>query len=117
MQKVHVVFKSKKGGIYSEKWEFTTHPQLLSAASLILTLRGIAIQEDKFKKTRVQIERKLFAQEAEMIARSMVDVILSGVRTPPRPQTPQNSYLTEEDIFSNKNPQVEELQSKFLLKS
>jgi hypothetical protein len=56
VQKVHVVFKSKKGGIYSEKWEFIAHPQLLGGASLILTLRGIAIQEDKYKKTRVQIE-------------------------------------------------------------
>jgi hypothetical protein len=56
VQKVHVVFKSKKGGIYSEKWEFISQPQLLGGASLILTLRGIAIQEDKYKKTRVQIE-------------------------------------------------------------
>ncbi len=104
--RLHVVFKSKKGGIYSEKWEFITHPNLLSGASLILTLRGIAIQEDKFKKTRVQIEKKLFSREAEMIGKSMLDLILSGVRTPIRPQTPKNSYLTEENIFEQKNPQV-----------
>ena len=41
-----------------------------------------------------------------MIARAMVDIILSGVRTPLRPQTPDNSYLTEEDVFAQKNPQV-----------
>ena len=40
-----------------------------------------------------------------MIAMSMVDLLLSGVRTPMRPQTPQNDYLTEEDMFLEKNPQ------------
>ena len=56
--KLHIVFKSLKGGIYSEKWEFNSYPQLLSGASLILTLRGVAIQEDKFKKSRASIEVK-----------------------------------------------------------
>ena len=54
--RLHVVFKSLKGGIFCEKWEFKTKPQLLSGASLILTLRGVAIQEDKYKRTRANIE-------------------------------------------------------------
>lgn len=54
--KLHVVFKSIKGGIFTEKWEFVTRPQLLSGASLILTLRGVAVQEDKYKRTRASIE-------------------------------------------------------------
>lgn len=53
---MHIVFKSNKGGIFTEKWEFVTHPKLLSSASLVLTLRGVAIQEDKFKKSRISIE-------------------------------------------------------------
>ena len=57
--KIHVVFKSIKGGIFTEKWEFCTQPKLLSGASLILTLRGVAIQEDKYKKTRELIEVSL----------------------------------------------------------
>lgn len=54
--KVNFVFKSPKGGVFTEKWEFLTQPRLLSGASLILTLRGIAIQEDRYKKTRAFIE-------------------------------------------------------------
>lgn len=54
--KMHIVFKSNIGGIFTEKWEFVTHPRLLSAASLVLTLRGVAVQEDKFKKNRILIE-------------------------------------------------------------
>jgi hypothetical protein len=40
-----------------------------------------------------------------MVARAMVELLMTGVRTPVRPQTPQNSYLTEEDVFLQKNPQ------------
>ena len=54
--KIHVVFKSIKGGIFTEKWELITQPSLLNAASLVLTLRGVAIQEDKHKKNRAAIE-------------------------------------------------------------
>ena len=54
--KLHIVFKSIKGGIFSEKWEFVTQPRLLNSASLVLTLRGVAIQEDRYKKTRASIE-------------------------------------------------------------
>ena len=54
--KIHVVFKSIKGGIFTEKWELITQPNLLNAASLVLTLRGVAIQEDKYKKNRAAIE-------------------------------------------------------------
>ena len=54
--KLHICFKSDKGGIFTEKWEFVTEPKLLGGASLVLTLRGVAIQEDKHKKTRALIE-------------------------------------------------------------
>ena len=54
--KLHIVFKSSNGGIFSEKWEFIGYPQMLGGASLILTLRGVAIQEDKYKKSRISIE-------------------------------------------------------------
>ena len=57
--KMHIVFKSNIGGIFTEKWEFITHPRLLSAASLVLTLRGVAVQEDKYKKNRIMLEVNL----------------------------------------------------------
>jgi hypothetical protein len=102
--KLHIVFKSVKGGIYTEKWEFFTRPTLLGGASLVLTLRGVAMEEDKFKKSRALIERKLFINEADIIAKNIVEIILSGVRTPERCSSPQNAYVTEEDIFVANNP-------------
>ncbi len=119
-----------KGGVFTEKWEFITQPKLLSGASLILTLRGIAIQEDKFRKDRAFIEvnfnlqnyfdilflkkncfikcfkQNLLDREAEMIAKNMLEVILSGVRTPERSPSPENAYFTDEQIFTNLNPSV-----------
>lgn len=34
----------------------------------------------------------------------MVELILSGVRTPERCHSPENAYITEEDLFKEKNP-------------
>ena len=36
----------------------------------------------------------------------MVELILSGVRTPERAQSPQNAFMTEEDEFLNRNKNV-----------
>jgi MYCBP-associated protein family len=45
-------------------------------------------------------------REAEMIAHDMLEVILSGVRTPERPASPEDAYLTDEQTFSMLNPSV-----------
>jgi hypothetical protein len=37
----------------------------------------------------------------------MIDLILSGVKTPERSPSPQNAYITEEEIFSEINPEVD----------
>lgn len=50
------VFKSPNAGVFTEQWKFETRPVLCGGASLIVTLRGIALQEDKFQKEREQLE-------------------------------------------------------------
>ncbi len=125
--KLNFVFKSDRGGVFTEKWEFLTRPKMLSGASLILTLRGIAIQEDKYRKIRVDIEvrwpiciysmlkdwnlffviqDKLLSKQSELIATEILDIILAGVRTPERPPTPEDAYITDEEIFTRLNPTV-----------
>ena len=104
--KLHIVFKSTTGGIYTEKWQFVTHPTMLSGAMLLLTLRGVAIQEDKYQKRRISIERNLVEKEAQLIAQAMVDLILSGVRTPERPSSPVDAFMSEEERFARLNPNV-----------
>lgn len=41
-----------------------------------------------------------------MIATDMLEIILSGVRTPPRPDSPEDAYITDEEIFLRYNPNV-----------
>ena len=41
-----------------------------------------------------------------MIAKNMLELILAGVRTPERPASPENAYLTDDQIFTNLNPNV-----------
>ena len=50
------VFKSPNAGIFSETWQLDTRPTLCGGASLQVTLRGVALQEDKNKRQRNEIE-------------------------------------------------------------
>ena len=50
------VFKSPNAGVFTEQWKFETRPRLCGGAALIVTLRGIALQEDKFKTEREELE-------------------------------------------------------------
>ena len=50
------VFKSPNAGVFHEQWQFETRPVVCGGAALVVTLRGIAFQEDKFAKQRRQLE-------------------------------------------------------------
>lgn len=50
------VFKSSNAGIFSEQWEFHTHPVVCGGAVLLVTLRGVALKQDKFEKQREDVE-------------------------------------------------------------
>lgn len=50
------LFKSERAGIFSESWEFRTHPLLLGGALLQVTLWGIAVYEDKLADLREKLE-------------------------------------------------------------
>jgi hypothetical protein len=54
----------------------------------------------------IRFKQNLLDREAEMIAKNMLELILAGVRTPERPASPENAYLTDEQIFTNLNPSV-----------
>ncbi len=54
--RIPFVFKSAQSGMFTEQWRFDTHPVLCAGAALIVTLRGIALQEDKYRHQRSEIE-------------------------------------------------------------
>ncbi|XP_039596131.1 MYCBP-associated protein isoform X2 [Polypterus senegalus] len=99
-------FKSPNAGIFSETWELSTHPTLLGGAGIQVTLRGIALHDDRTAEMRQTIQQELETKETQKIVGNILDGILDGVRTPERPSTPADAYLTEEDIFHQQNPEL-----------
>lgn len=51
-------------------------------------------------------QTKLEKKVAENLCRSMVYEVLQGVRSPERPSSPPELYITEEQEFWIKNPKV-----------
>nr|KAG5685963.1 hypothetical protein BaRGS_021386 [Batillaria attramentaria] len=98
------VFKSECAGVFTEQWLLETRPVLCGGAALVLTLRGLALQEDKFEKKREELERELDSKQSQQVATQLLEEILSGVRTPKRAQSPVDAYITEEEIFHRNNP-------------
>ncbi|XP_015211357.2 MYCBP-associated protein isoform X1 [Lepisosteus oculatus] len=106
-QRILFTFKSVRPGIFSETWALKTHPVLLGGAALQVTLRGIALHEDKTAEVRESLQRELEAREAETVARQILNELLQGVRTPDRPCSPVETYITEEERFCQHNPQLQ----------
>ncbi|XP_069102201.1 MYCBP-associated protein-like [Argopecten irradians] len=101
--KVPFVFKSPSAGVFHEQWRFETRPTLCGGAVLIVTLRRIALQEDKFLKEHEELERDLQQIQAEQMVRQVMFDIISGIKTPDRPSSPVDNYITEEEIFARYN--------------
>ncbi|CAM9914085.1 unnamed protein product [Lampetra fluviatilis] len=116
-------FKSPSAGIFGERWRLRTRPLLLSGAALQLTLRGVALHEDRTAARRDSIEmlrdaerhsqdalstvkRGLRRREAVAAARGLLQEVLDGVRTPPRAPSPTGARLSDGDRFSLSNPQL-----------
>ncbi|XP_054988772.1 MYCBP-associated protein [Sorex araneus] len=99
-------FKSADAGIFRECWEFATHPILLGGALLLVNLHAISLTQDLFREDRISLQKKLATQEAYTVVDSVMEELLQGILTPERPSSPVDSYLTEEDVFRHKNPQL-----------
>ncbi|NWW72985.1 MYBPP protein, partial [Climacteris rufus] len=100
------IFKSDRAGIFSESWEFRTHPLLLGGALLQVTLWGIAVYEDKLADFREKLESELAAREGAAIVKDSLSELLEGIRTPERSPSPVDASVTEEELFHRNNPQL-----------
>ncbi|XP_065504062.1 MYCBP-associated protein [Caloenas nicobarica] len=100
------IFKSERAGIFSESWEFRTHPLLLGGALLQVTLWGIAVYEDKLANLREKLESDLAARVGAAIVKESLKEFLVRIRTPERTPSPVDAYVTEEELFQRKNPKL-----------
>ncbi|KAL7404939.1 hypothetical protein ABVT39_021329 [Epinephelus coioides] len=108
-QRVEFIFKSEEPGIKTALWQLNTHPLLLQGASMQVTLRGVALYQDKSADQKLFIETKLEKTVKVKMCRSIVYEMLQGVRTPERPSSPAELYVTEEQEFLSKNPKLQYL--------
>ncbi|XP_075296945.1 MYCBP-associated protein isoform X2 [Opisthocomus hoazin] len=100
------LFKSERAGIYSESWEFRTHPVLLGGALLQVTLWGIAVCEDKLADVREKLERDLAARVAAAVVEETLKELAVQIRTPERAPSPADACVTEEELFHRMNPKL-----------
>ncbi|KAF7247472.1 MYCBP-associated protein, partial [Varanus komodoensis] len=100
------IFKSLNAGIFRESWEFGTHPMLLGGAALQVTLWGVALYEDISAKIRKELERELEDQEIAFIVEENLKDLLNRIHTPERVRSPLDAYVTEEELFYRKNPEL-----------
>ncbi|KAH0629440.1 hypothetical protein JD844_011510 [Phrynosoma platyrhinos] len=100
------IFKSMNAGIFSESWEFGTHPVLLGGAVLQVTLWGVALYEDISSGIREELEKELEAREAAVIVEENLKDLFDRIRTPERVRSPLDAYVTEEELFQRKNPEL-----------
>ncbi|NXE37215.1 MYBPP protein, partial [Ptilorrhoa leucosticta] len=105
-QRFSFIFKSERAGIFSEPWEFRTHPLLLGGALLQVTLWGIAVYEDKLADFREKLESELAAREGAAIVKESLNELLDQIRTPERTPSPVDASVTEEELFHKKNPEL-----------
>ncbi|XP_075946963.1 MYCBP-associated protein [Anarhichas minor] len=108
-QQVEFMFKSERPGIQTELWQLNTHPLLLQGASMQVTLRGVALYQDKTAAQKLFIETKLEERVTEKMCLSIVNEVLLGVHTPERPSSPAELYVSEEQEFLSKNPELQYL--------
>ncbi|XP_072882687.1 MYCBP-associated protein [Hemitrygon akajei] len=99
-------FKSPNAGIFTDLWEFCTHPVLLAGASLQVALWGVAVFADRNEGARQQLQQELEKKEKIAIVEHLLDEVVAGVHTPQRSQSPLGISLTEEEIFKKKNPKL-----------
>ncbi|XP_076799702.1 MYCBP-associated protein-like isoform X3 [Clavelina lepadiformis] len=103
-KKFPFVFKSPNAGIFTETWELLTRPTVMGGAALQVVLKGIALQDDSSTEERMRIEKELEAREAKVVVKRIIEDIVRGIQSPERSPSPIDAYITEEEVFSRKNP-------------
>ena len=80
--------------MFSEQWQLDTQPILSGGAAIRVLLKGLALQDDLNAEKRAALEAELGQRQLNQIIQSIMDEILDGVRSPERPASPIDAYIT-----------------------
>lgn len=81
------VFKSADAGLFTEKWQVSTRPELKEAVGPV-ALRGVAVDEDTQQLARKQLEAELAYREKMHKVKLAIDSMVDGVPEPKPPAAP-----------------------------
>eukprot|EP00051_Salpingoeca_urceolata_P002249 m.48452 g.48452 ORF g.48452 m.48452 type:complete len:665 (+) comp12000_c0_seq1:21-2015(+) len=98
---VQVVFQSPTPGVFTETWRLETVPRLDQAPSVVLC--GIAEKRDRRREARERVEQTLKQRHVRDACRRLVHRIIDDVEETPRPPSPAEDWVTEEDLFRQAN--------------
>ena len=87
-------FKSTNPGMFNEQWQLDTQPILNGGAAIRVLLKGLATQDDLNAQKRAALERELNQRQTAQIIQSLLNEILDNVRSPERPASPVDAYIT-----------------------
>ncbi|XP_074870361.1 MYCBP-associated protein isoform X5 [Carettochelys insculpta] len=107
-------FKSGKAGVFSESWEFCTHPVLLGGAILQVSLRGIAVYEDKLAGLREELEALQLIPEEEKREAALTQLNKAALKLCVE-QRPTQSDLPYQTCFQLWREVVDGLASRSLM--
>ncbi|KAL4648705.1 MYCBP-associated protein [Arapaima gigas] len=111
MRCIQFIFKSTTAGIFKEMWGLNTHPVLLGGALMRITLWGVSLYQDKNAEQREALQRDLLRKEAVFVCRQLLTELIRTLHPPPRPCSPMELFITEEERFHTFNPQLHYLHS------
>ncbi|XP_016304284.1 MYCBP-associated protein [Sinocyclocheilus anshuiensis] len=104
---ISFIFKSASAGIMTEAWRLHTHPVLMGGASLRVTLRGVALEQDNSAQQRAALEKELEQKVSVSLCGRIVRDLLRGIHTPERPSSPADLCITDEELFNTLNPHLQ----------
>ncbi|XP_067296763.1 MYCBP-associated protein isoform X2 [Pseudorasbora parva] len=104
---ISFTFKSVSAGIVTEVWRLNTHPVLMGGAPLQVTLRGVALDQDKSAQERAALEKELERKASVSLCRRIIVDLLRGVQSPERPSSPDDLYITDDELFLTHNPDLQ----------
>lgn len=99
-------FKSPNAGIFTETWRLETLPRLCGKGIVQITLHGIATECDRFEGDRKLLDKYLLEKQNKVMAERILLELLASIKTPERPSTPVDNYVTEDEIFNEKNEKL-----------
>ena len=80
--------------MFSEQWQLDTQPILNGGAAIRVLLKGLALQDDLNAEKRTALDAELGQRQMRQIVESIMDEILDGVRSPERPASPVDAFIT-----------------------